>query len=429
MRLIKTILSIIIIDFFFFSTTFSFSGGINTKMVLAVIGLLFLAYDMVRERGISLPRQFLIIIGYSLVISLFAVISTTYNNTTDRFYSTYFLSMLTWLIGAYGTLRLLLSVNGKLDLELMAKYIVLICIIQGLMAVIQDLYLPLKVFINSLVPATWVEEHGRLYGLGTTTCLDTGGIRYAMGCIFSAYLITNTSKKGEGWQVPLYISAFILITITGNMVARTTIVGSLLGLAYMLVGANAFSKNLSYAQIRIWAWAVLLVSLYVVGIIALYNSSPILHQHLRFGFEGFFNWVEDGYWHTGSNDTLASMYVFPDNLKTWLIGDGYFGTPDDDPNYLGASMSGYYMGTDVGYLRFIFYFGVFGLLVFSLFIIYCGKVCYKYYTECRLLVLAFIALHFAIWFKVATDCFFVFALLMSLEYIETTVLNEQAENV
>ena len=123
------------------------------------------------------------------------------------------------------------------------------------------------------------------------------------------------------------------------------------------------------------------------------------------------------------------MYVFPDNLKTWLIGDGYFGTPDDDPNYLGASMSGYYMGTDVGYLRFIFYFGIFGLLAFSLFIIYCGKVCYKYYTECRLLVLAFIALHFAIWFKVATDCFFVFALLLSLEYIETTVLNEQAENV
>lgn len=50
------------------------------------------------------------------------------------------------------------------------------------------------------------------------------------------------------------------------------------------------------------------------------------------------------------------MYVFPDNLKTWIIGDGYFNGPEDsDPYYTGEIWDiGYYKGTDVGYLRFIF---------------------------------------------------------------------------
>lgn len=43
------------------------------------------------------------------------------------------------------------------------------------------------------------------------------------------------------------------------------------------------------------------------------------------------------------------MYVFPHSLKTWLMGDAL---------YMDPSGSGYYMGTDVGYLRMIFYFGL-----------------------------------------------------------------------
>lgn len=62
------------------------------------------------------------------------------------------------------------------------------------------------------------------------------------------------------------------------------------------------------------------------------------------------------------------MYVFPDNLKTWIIGDGYFSNPyNTDPFYIGTRSRGYYMGTDVGYLRFIFYFGLIGLSAFIAF--------------------------------------------------------------
>lgn len=38
-----------------------------------------------------------------------------------------------------------------------------------------------------------------------------------------------------------------------------------------------------------------------------------------------------------------------------MIGDGYFENPRTDPYYIGYQWKGFYMGTDVGYLRFLFF--------------------------------------------------------------------------
>lgn len=48
-------------------------------------------------------------------------------------------------------------------------------------------------------------------------------------------------------------------------------------------------------------------------------------------------------------------YIFPDSIKMWVIGDGYFDEPSDTtPYYIGSSFYGFYMGTDAGYSRFLF---------------------------------------------------------------------------
>ena len=149
----------------------------------------------------------------------------------------------------------------------------------------------------------------------------------------------------------------------------------------------------------------------------LYNTNDIFHTNLRFAFEGFFSLVETGEWHVGSNDVLMDMYVFPDNTKTWIIGDGYFSNPYADPNFLGEITEGYYMNTDVGYLRFIFYFGVIGLIIFSIMIWYAGKICRQKFPEDILLFLILTALNYIIWLKVATDCFFILGVFIALAYV------------
>jgi len=73
------------------------------------------------------------------------------------------------------------------------------------------------------------------------------------------------------------------------------------------------------------------------------------------------------------------------------------------------------MGTDVGYLRFIFYFGLIGLSAFILFIIKAFKICYDRFAGVKDLFVMLFLLNMIIWFKVSTDIFLIFALFLMTE--------------
>ena len=104
------------------------------------------------------------------------------------------------------------------------------------------------------------------------------------------------------------------------------------------------------------------------------------------------------------------MYRWPETLHTWIIGDGYFNNPvRTDPYYIGYQWKGFYMGSDVGFVRFIFYFGLVGLLVFSIFMITVGRLCMNLSRRFRLMFFLAILINFIVWFKVATDLFLFFA--------------------
>ena len=159
----------------------------------------------------------------------------------------------------------------------------------------------------------------------------------------------------------------------------------------------------------------------------LYNTDPKMKKLIHFGFEGFFSLVEKGTWDVSSNEKLMTMYVFPDNLKTWIIGDGYFSNPyNTDPFYIGVKSGGYYMGTDVGYLRFIFYFGLIGLSAFIAFFMKTYNLCVKRFAEYKSLFFMLLILNFSIWFKVSTDIFPIFALLIMLPQEDN--MQEEGDN-
>ena len=148
-----------------------------------------------------------------------------------------------------------------------------------------------------------------------------------------------------------------------------------------------------------------------------YNISPVFKYNLRFAFEGFFSLAEKGTWEVHSNEILKNMVVFPDEIKTWVIGNGYFDNPyDREPYYTGVRWHGFYQNTDIGYLRFIFYFGVFGLITFMVYITKVALTCRKRLPETGVLFLMLLLLNFTIWCKVSTDIFLVFALFLCLPY-------------
>lgn len=423
----RVIFCALIVDFFFFSSVFSFTAGYNSKLILGVLGIAVFVISGISGRSLSVSRQLIILTLLASCVSLASLISMNYNHTGDDVYLSYVISMLVWLSAAYMMIRSINFAYGKVTIEIAADYIIAVSVIQCAIALLGNIYEPVNNFIKVLFPGTgWLDSVNRMYGIGDMTALDSGGIRYSIACILCAYMLVRTGED-RTFGVPWYLFAFVFITIVGNMIARTTTVGAILGLVYLLI--SIFTRATAIVtKIRISGWMILVFTAMIIVSIWLYNTNDIIHKNLRFGFEGFFSMVETGHWRVNSNDKLLTMYVLPDNQKTWIIGDGYFNNPDRDPNYIGDITEGYYKNTDVGYLRFIYYFGIIGLIFFSIMILYAAYMCSKRNPGNLALFAVLLLLNFIVWFKVATDCFFILAVFIALAYVrESSGQIESAE--
>jgi hypothetical protein len=202
------------------------------------------------------------------------------------------------------------------------------------------------------------------------------------------------------------------------MIARTTYVGCVIGFTYLIIASGIWRFQMKTSMSKMLGILIILLILIIPVCVYLYNTDPRFYTLLRFAFEGFFNLFENGEWSLASNEKLKSMIVFPETLKTWIIGDGYFANPyNSDPYYVGEYIEGWYMGTDVGYLRFIFYFGLLGLSAFVFFITYAARLCWRTYLGYKPMIILIYLVGLVVWAKVSTDIFLVFALFICLSLI------------
>ena len=207
------------------------------------------------------------------------------------------------------------------------------------------------------------------------------------------------------------------------MMSRTTTVGVGLALLYWVYSTNLLSLKQNIKNQKLWLWLGGILCVLIPLFIYLYFTNDTFYKNIRFGFEGFFSLWETGKWQTSSNDILLEhMVVFPDNWVTWLIGDGYAANPLDkgnpDPYYTGPVYHGYYMGTDIGYLRYIFYFGLVGTMIFILFMWKSAWSCINKFKDYRIMFLMILLVNYIGWFKVSTDIFLVFAIFLVLPIME-----------
>lgn len=383
--------------------------GVNTKMLIAACGLLVLMIKLAQKK-IFLEKNYITLSLSALLVSLCGVLSMWYNDTADTTYATYIVSMWVWLGGAYFVVELIKFIHGRNSVWLLCNYLIAVCVFQCVIALTADMNSTVKAFVDSVYSeGSYYAERQRLYGIGAA--VDVAGTRFSAVLIMILCLgMTYGKKLGTRW-LAFYVLSFFIIAVIGNMIARTTTVGIILSLGYFIFGnlrSNEINKTKS--KIRIWKWISFMIIVGIPITVYFYRHNPTINQNIRFAFEGFFSLVEKGKWEVHSNDMLRNMYIFPENVKTWIIGDGYFDNPKlTDPYYTGNMRTEYYMGTDVGYLRFIFYFGVLGLVAFMSFFCKTARLCMKRLMEFKHMFILLLFLNFIIWFKVATDIFVVFA--------------------
>lgn len=427
------IAAVFVTSMFYFSFEFNAFPGMNTKKLMAAVALVILLFRMVKQRSLTVSKDFIYISALAGMVSLCGIISVTYNNTFDYAYATYITSAWVWWGAAYTACSFIRWVHGRIDIPLVINYLAAVCFMQCCIALGIDLNSDFKEWVQSIFATgdMYFAEGGvqRMFGIGCA--LDVAGIRFAL--VLVAMFFMKMQSESEKWYSELlFYLMFFFILVVGNMIGRTTIVGVGVAFIYLAFLSLRQFRRIERRYVTMWKRALLILLVFIPVIVFFYQTNARLRKNFRFGFEGFVSLVEKGEWEVASNEKLQTMYVWPDNAKTWAIGDGYFDNPAaTDPYYTGPQKEGFYMHSDAGYVRFVFYFGLLGLAMFSFFMLQVAMVCRRRHPEWRTMYLLLLAVHFIVWYKVATDTFLIFALFLCLdrksdEEVEPLLIEEKA---
>ena len=404
-KLLKGILLTVVVSFYLFPISFTFiPTSINSKMLVAVFGIAAFVYDSIRKRGIVFSEYTIVSALIAIIFSVWCLFCVFAADTHDMSYATYVVSYLTWMTGAYGVYSALRLGYDKVDLSLVTRYLAYVCVAQCILAVLIDNFTFMEELVDRFmsVGQGFYKRGHRLYGIGAA--LDPAGIRFSTVLVLMAHQIAfNKSIQVNRWYLVSIMIDYSIIMILGAVISRTTLVGASMGLAYILLSLIKFRKGgfMTLKMIQmIYRFLVALTCIVIVTVVIYRHSAPF-QSYFRFGFEAFFNWVETGEFHTSSSDHLMqTMWIWPEDFRTWMIGRGTF--------------ADYINGTDIGYCNFVFYCGIIGLFIFSGYFIYCHLVLNRKFQNFQICSLLLVALTFIIWAKVATDIFYIDALLFCI---------------
>lgn len=298
----------------------------------------------------KLPKVYFWIVLANWTQVLFSILATIINGTTDYWYIQFAIRNVLYINGAV-FIAYLMPKKWSLD-TLMLLFIA---------AIIANDIISFIGFVNPNVASVLfnIQDFGnmekversygfgnRIIGLGRNNYFN-GGVTNGMGIILAFYLISKKKIKQNLGLVTIFV-----MTIIGLFIARTTIVGLLLGGCLYLLTL----KRKTYLIKMLISVSFLMIMVYVSGILDGLNTS---HAFELFEYYDNLDEVE-------TLNKMNSMYDRDMSFTTFLFGDG-----------LSKDGEFYYMHTDVGYLRNIFYFGIMGTVF--------GYFYYEYYILRKLL--------------------------------------------
>ncbi len=360
--MIKSIVPYTVLFFYIYAVPFIFLP-VSTRVLFGVFGFLILATEILQYKiKLKLNKRLVYFLVLLLLIPFVALISIGINQTSDIEFIKYPISMLTILFASYFVAKVLNKFYRKLDFQNISLLIVNIILIQSIIAFMMFLIPELRDFllgIQKLAPddIERISDFFEFRIIGFGIMFFGAGIISGFGLILIGALLRfyKLSSKQTIW---LSIK-FLFILVVGMMMARTTLIGGLLGLMLIFMPKNLKATISMFKKRFLFILNIVVIPIILMMILFFLvpKIGEIFEPLFNFAFEIFINYFEKGSAESASTNQLQNMYIFPETIQTWIIGDGYWNNPYG---------SGYYMHTDVGYLRLIYYFGLVGLFVYLL---------------------------------------------------------------
>ena len=407
----------LMMSFYFHPTVLIALPTYNTKIMLAVFGGGMLVFNTIRTKDYAFSKGLLYALMIAGLFALVNCISLIINDSDDYSYASYPASALVWILGAYGAITFIRWTHKKVTIELVVRYLAGGAAFHSILSQLIDRNESVKNFITSIFfVSSDMEEMRRLYSFGVG--LDPSGVRFAVILIMIAGVLTlsRVVKKSIGLMV-FYFLCFVIISVLGNIISRTTTVGMGLGLFVFAISTGLYKFVIKVSRIKIMRVFGIMLAIGIPIVVYYYNVNPSFQNQIEYGFEGFFSLFESGEFQTSSTDELSTMWVWPHDTQTWLIGSGLFLSNSSDFTYF----------SDIGYCRFIFYSGLIGITVFGLYFIYNSIYFAIRYPRYRYIFLLMIVVTFVIWSKVATDIFQLYALFYAFTDEEELYASDEDE--
>ncbi|MFV0536755.1 MAG: hypothetical protein ACK5M3_05195 [Dysgonomonas sp.] len=279
------------------------------------------------------------------------------NNVADGSTTGYFRTQIAWFFTAYLVVVSIFKAHKNPTFNTFLLYVVAAITLQSLITFLMYLNEGVHDFFFSLqmqgeYTEAIMEEAGSQRLMGYGIGFFGAGALSGMGLIAASYLLIRMRLSTKGFI--LLVACYVFMFYIGLFMARTTVVGMLVGL--VLIAILYLKDNKS---VKKQAKKFIIVSFFLMSggyIFAIFYFSGFS----TWAFELFTNLFEHGRLETKSSNGLEEMFVFPDDLHTILFGRGYTG----------------FWGSDVGYSRLFFYVGVPGAILYFLYQFFIMKLCY-----------------------------------------------------
>ena len=353
--MIKKIIAIALLFSFIYQISYIFLP-FNIPFVMGLIGMPIYLY-----KNITFPRKdrkyVMDILSSLLPVAIVAALSIIGNLSSDFYFVKWAITNMLYFFGAYLMFLLLRGAFRDFSFGRLVDLLVLCAVVQLTLALIMFFSPTIKDVLQPLIHESEIAQEAmeraatRLVGFGTHFFLS--GTTHAFILIMIA--ISFTLRKVSLFKSVVMMLSFIFIAAVGSMMARTTLVGVLFAIVIVLLrrrGKKYFISGLVLSTIIISVASVSFLDLIGDDMELLFN----------FGFEAFVKFQETGSFSTSSTDGMLRLYKFPTTWETWLLGDAIYEVG-----------KGYYMNTDIGYCRLIFYFGILGFIAYMWFEYYTLK--------------------------------------------------------
>lgn len=358
---------------YLFPFQFQFMPIPNTR-VIQLFGILLLFLIVVKAYRINKDIAKFTLLG--LFIFFIGVLSTAVINMAHQYQFALVkgLYIIPYLCSSLFIIYLMRVTYVSLTIEKVFEWVVGVTIVQAIISLIffcfpnvMELYE--HIVVNEGDAFEKLEELNmfRLVGIGSVQFANAA-THYGITLWIILYLYTSSKSLlyNNRWVFLLLVP---IICICGILSARTFFVLIPLTIVYVicLLGINNCQQ---------WIGMIfkIILPLLLIGTgVVFYLIANDLDIIIEWVFEMFINMFEDNSMQTDSTDRLKEMYIFPTSLNTWIIGDG-----------MSEDNSGrFYMHTDVGYIRSIYYWGILGSAIYYMVQFFYYRIVRNYYKFTR----------------------------------------------